>query len=151
MAHHLEEAQTAPTAVATLLGVLGGLGLVLASLGLYAVVAYTVTRRTREIGIRMALGARSPDVVWSIARGMAGLVGIGTGLGLGLSMLAMLALRAWPSAANGIGSISVYRPTMDPAGVLIIAGVTVMVGVGAAFVPARQAVKMTPLAALRHE
>jgi predicted permease len=151
MAQHLEEAQTAPTAVATLLGVLGVLGLVLASLGLYAVVAYTVTRRTREIGIRMALGARSPDVVWSIARGMAGLVGIGTGLGLGLSMLAMLALRAWPSAANGIGSISVYRPTLDPAGLLIIAAVTVMVGVAAAFVPARQAVKMTPLAALRHE
>ena len=94
MAQDLELSQAAPTAVATFLGALGGLGLVLASIGLYAVVAFAVARRSREIGIRMALGARSQQVVWSIARGVAGLIGVGTGIGLVLSVLAMLALRA---------------------------------------------------------
>ena len=151
MAQHLEGTRAAPAAVATLLGILGVLGLVLASIGLYAVVAYAVARRTREIGIRMALGARSAHVVWSIARGMAGLVGIGTSIGLLLSVLTMMALRASSSTDIGIGNISMYRPNVDPVALLVIAAVTALVGVAAAFVPARQAVRMAPLAALRHE
>jgi ABC-type antimicrobial peptide transport system permease subunit len=151
MAENLAAAQAAPTAIATLLGILGVLALVLASIGLYAVVAYAVARRTREIGIRMALGARSLHVVWSIARGVAGLVGVGTGIGLILSVLTMLALRASSSTDIGIGNISVYRPNVDPVALLAIAAVMAIVGVAAAFVPARQAVRMAPLAALRHE
>ena len=100
MAQKLEQSQAAPKAVATLLGALGGLGLVLASIGLYAVVAFAVARRSREIGIRMALGARSQQVVWSIARGVAGLIGVGTGIGLVLSVLVMLALRASSGSAT---------------------------------------------------
>jgi len=152
MAQNLENSQAAPTAVATLLGVLGGLGLVLASIGLYAVVAFAVARRSREVGIRMALGARSQQVVWSIARGVAGLIGIGTGIGLFLSILAMLAMRASSGSEDiGIGNISVYRPTIDPLALLAIAAVTAIVGVAAAFVPARRAARMHPLIALRHE
>jgi predicted permease len=151
MSQHLEEAQTAPRAVATLLGVLAALGLMLASIGLYAVVAYAVARRTREIGIRMALGARSVHVVWSVAQGVAGVVGIGIGIGLVVSVLAMLALSASSSGDIGIGNISVYRPRVDPVALLVIAAVTAIVAVAAAFIPARQAVRMAPLAALRHE
>jgi predicted permease len=152
MAHKLEQSQAAPKAVATFLGALGGLGLVLASIGLYAVVAFAVARRSREIGIRMALGARSQQVVWSIARGVAGLIGVGTGIGLFLSILAMLALRASSGSGDiGIGSISVYRPNIDPVALLAIAAVTAVVGVAAAFVPARRAARMHPLMALRHE
>jgi ABC-type antimicrobial peptide transport system permease subunit len=69
MAHDLDRSQAAPKAAATFLGALGGLGLVLASIGLYAVVAFAVATRSRELGIRMALGARSQQVVWNIARG----------------------------------------------------------------------------------
>ncbi len=153
MAQDLENSQAAPTAVATFLGALGGLGLVLASIGLYAVVAFAVARRSREIGIRMALGARSQQVVWSIARGVAGLIGVGTGIGLVLSVLLMLTLRASSSGeANiGIGNIDVYRPTIDPVALLAIAAVTAVVGVAAAFVPGRRAALMDPLVALRHE
>jgi macrolide transport system ATP-binding/permease protein len=152
MAQAREEAQAVPTAAATFLGVLGGLGLVLASIGLYAVVAFAVARRSREIGIRMALGARSQEVVSSIARGVAGLVGVGTGVGLFLTVLLMLALRASSGESDiGIGNISVYRPTIDPLELLAIAAVTAVVGVAAAFVPARRATRVHPLVALRHE
>jgi predicted permease len=152
MAQKLERSQAAPKAVAMFLGVLGGLGLVLASIGLYAVVAFAVAGRSREIGIRMALGARRQQVVWSVARGVAGLIGVGTGIGLFLSILAMLALRATSGSGDvGIGSISVYRPNIDPVALLAIAAVTASVGVAAALVPARRAAGMHPLAALRHD
>jgi hypothetical protein len=94
MAQDLERSQAAPKVVATCLGVLGGLALVLASIGLYAVVAFAVARRSREIGIRMALGARSQQVVWSINRGVAVLISVATSIGLVLTVLIVLALRA---------------------------------------------------------
>jgi predicted permease len=150
MAQALEESQAAPKGAAALLGVLGGIGLVLASIGLYAVIAFAVARRTREIGVRIALGARSQQVVWSIARGVAGLIAVGTGIGLVLSVLAMLALRT-SSGDIGIGNISMYHPRIDPVTLLAIAAVTALVGVAAAFVPGRRAARMDPLAALRHE
>src|SRR4029453_5827901 len=141
-----------PKAIATLLGALGGLGLVLASIGLYAVVGFAVARRSREIGVRMALGARSQQVVWSIVRGVAGVIGIGTGGGLVLLVLVILVMRAGSGSADiGIGSLSVYRPSIDPVAPLAIAAVTAIVGVAAAFVPARRAALMDPLVALRHE
>ena len=150
IAQALEESQAQPKAISTFLGVLGILGLVLASIGLYAVVAFAVATRTREIGIRIALGARSREVVWNIGRGVAGLIGIGTGLGLVLAVLAMLALRATPGDV-GIGNIAVYRPTIDPVALLAIAAITALVGMAAAFVPARRAARLNPLVALRHE
>ncbi|HET9372848.1 MAG TPA: FtsX-like permease family protein, partial [Vicinamibacterales bacterium] len=152
MAQDLERSQAAPKVVATCLGVLGGLALVLASIGLYAVVAFAVARRSREIGIRMALGARSQQVVWSINRGVAGLIGVATSIGLVLTVLIVLALRATPGSADiRIGSMDVYRPNIDPVALVAIAAVTAVVGVAAAFVPARRAVRMDPLMALRHE
>ena len=152
MAQKLENGQAAPQAIATLFGALAGLGLVLASIGLYAVVAFAVARRSREIGVRMALGARSQQVVWSIVRGVAGLIGVGTGIGLGCLVLVMLVMRAGSGSADiGIGSLSVYRPGIDPVALLAIAAVTALVGVAAAFVPGRRAARLDPLVALRHE
>ena len=150
MAQNFAGAHTAPNAVATLLAGLAGLGLVLASIGLYAVVSFAVARRTREIGIRMALGARSQQVVWSIARGVAGLVGVGTTVGLILAVLVMLALRG-SSGDTAIGNIAVYHPEIDPVALLAIAAVTAVVGVVAAFVPGRRAARLNPLVALRHD
>ena len=152
MAQAVENSQVAPRAVATLLAMFAGLGLVLASIGLYSIVAFAVARRAREIGIRMALGARSPQVIASIAGGVAGLVGIGTAIGLILSVMVMLVLRISSGSGDiGIGNVSFYRPEIDPLALLAIAAVTALVGVAAAFVPARRAARMHPLAALRHE
>jgi predicted permease len=148
MAQYLEESLVAPKAVAAFFGALGTLGLCLACIGLYAVVAFGVTRRSREIGIRMALGARSQRVVWSVVREVAILVGVGTGAGLGLTVLAILAVRAATVPTPGI---SLYRPTADPLALLSIAALMALVGLAAAYAPARRAARMDPLAALRHD
>jgi ABC-type antimicrobial peptide transport system permease subunit len=83
---------------------------------------------------------------------VAGLIGVGTGIGLVLMVLVMLVMRAGGGSADiGIGSLSVYSPTIDPLALLTIAAVTALVGVAAAFVPGRRAALMDPLVALRHE
>jgi predicted permease len=148
MARYLEESLVAPKAVATFLGALGALGLCLSGIGLYAVVAFSVSRRSREIGIRMALGARSQQVVWTVAREVAVLVGVGTGVGLFLSLLVIVALRAVVVPTPGI---SLYRPTADPLALVSIAGFMAMVGLAAAYMPARRAAKLDPLMALRRD
>jgi predicted permease len=148
MAQHVEDSLVVPAAVATFLGVLGTVGLILAGIGLYAVVAFAVSRRAREIGIRMALGARSQQVVASVAREVAVLITVGTGIGLTLSILAILLIRALSTPAP---DVPFYRPGMDPVALLVIAGFMAMVGVAAAYLPARRAARMDPLMALRRD
>jgi predicted permease len=148
MAQRLEDSLMAPAAVATFLGVLGIVGMSVAGIGLYAVIAFAVSRRSREIGIRMALGARSQQVVWNVAREVAVLIGTGTGIGLALSMLLGLLMRAFSSPAPGI---AVYQPSVDVFALLAITAFIAMVGLVAAYVPVRRAAKMEPLTALRHQ
>jgi putative ABC transport system permease protein len=148
MAQHLEDSLVAPRAVATSLGILGALGVSLAGIGLYAVVSFAVSRRSREIGIRMALGARSFQIVWSVARDVTVLVGAGTGIGLALSLIVIMLMRSSAAPAPGV---DLYRPGIDPVALLAIAVFMTIVGLAAAFVPARRAATMDPLAALRHD
>ena len=96
----------------------------------------------------MALGARSRQVVWAVARDVAVLVGVGTGAGLTLTLLAILALRAVVVPTPGI---TVYRPTADPLALLAIAAFMALVGLAAAYVPARARPRMDPLVALRRD
>ena len=119
----------------------GLIGLCLAVMGLYAVVSYAVTRRTREIGVRMALGAGRADVVRLVVREGLRLTLIGIGLGLAASLGLGLVMS---HALYGVGAMN--------AGVY--AGVTaVLLGVSAAacYVPARRATRVDPLVALRAE
>jgi ABC-type antimicrobial peptide transport system permease subunit len=131
---------------------LGVLGLTLAGIGLYAVIAFAVSRRAREIGIRMALGADSRHVVRVVASDVAALVGAGTALGLAVSLAGVLVLRVTgATASNGVASLSLYQPAIDPAAMAIIAAFAATVGLVAACLPARRAARMDPLVALRHD
>jgi predicted permease len=148
MAQHRDDEQMGSKAITASLAALGTLGLLLASVGLYAVIAFAVTRRSREIGIRLALGARSQEIVWSVTQGIVGLVAIGAVAGVTLTLLVTLALRAAYAPAPGV---SLYRPTIDPLALLAIAIIMGLVGVAAAFFPARRAALTDPLVALRHD
>jgi macrolide transport system ATP-binding/permease protein len=124
-----------------LLAFFGLLALVLTAIGIYGVVAYSVAQRTREVGIRMALGAQKRDVLKLIlVKGLA-LVAWGTGFGLiGCYWLARL-------VSNQLYGVS----PNDPATLATVAAVLVAVALLASYVPARRALKVDPLAALRYE
>ncbi len=124
-----------------LLGGFGFLGLLLASIGIYGVIAYTVTQRTREVGIRMALGARSADVVALIVRYAARLVIIGLALGLVLSLVLARLIR---------GFLYGLSPA-DPVTYAVVVATFAAVAFLAAWLPARRAAWVSPMTALREE
>jgi putative ABC transport system permease protein len=120
---------------------LGALALLLAMMGLYSVMTYAVSQRTREIGIRMALGAQIQDVLNMVLRQGLILVLVGIGLGLGVSLLVT---RALASLLLGIG-------TTDPFTFGVVAAVLLVVALLACYIPARRATRVDPLKALRYE
>jgi len=149
MAQLLDESLAATRAATTFLGTLGTLGACLAGVGLYAIVSFAVMRRSREIGIRMALGAQSRGVVWTVAREVTILLAVGTGVGLVLSIVGILGLRMVGFSSNTLHFTLVVRP--DPIALLWVAVFMAIVGTGAAYVPARRAAKMDPHVALRRD
>ncbi len=128
-------------ATARAIGVFGGLALVLAAVGLYGVLAQIVLERTREIGVRMALGARRGQVVWSVARS-AGIM-VGTGLFAGLAASAGAA-RLFSSLLFGVSAV-------DPTTLTFTAAILGVAASAAAVVPARRAATIDPAITLRAE
>ena len=130
-----------PRVITQLLGLFAGLALVLASVGLYGVVARSVTERTHEIGVRMALGARTMAVFQLVlARGLA-LTLAGTALGLAGASLATRALASF---------LFSVRPT-DPITFAAVSFLLMAVAFVASYLPARRATKVDPVVALRYE
>jgi putative ABC transport system permease protein len=124
-----------------LIGIFGGLALALAAVGLYGTISYAATRRTHEIGVRMALGAERWDVVKLVAR--QGL--LLTAIGLAVGNTAALGLtRVLRSRLYGVGP-------SDPATFAAVAGLVLLIGGLAAYVPARRAASIDPLRALHYE
>ena len=117
------------------------IALVLAAVGLYAVMAYSVTQRTQEIGVRMALGAGPPQVSWLILR--RGLIQLAIGLTIGLSG-AWFATAALPSQIVG-------PSPNDPRMFSIVTGILIVVAIAACLIPTRRATRLDPLVALRNE
>jgi predicted permease len=126
---------------ATLLTLFGALTLILAAVGVYGVLASAVARRTREIGIRVALGARPGHVVAMVLRQSLAVVAAGIAIGL------LLAL----GAARGIGSLLVGVRPGDPITFALTAAALVAVGIAASYAPARRATRVNPTEALRQE
>jgi len=124
-----------------LLGTFAVLALLLASLGLYGVMALSVTQRTRELGIRMALGAARADVFRLVLGQGVALVGVGIGAGL---LGAIAASRALRSLLYGVGPL-------DPSAISIAIVALVTVALVACFLPARRATLVNPIEALRTE
>jgi putative ABC transport system permease protein len=134
-----EEAETRFAAV--LMTAYGVVALVLAAIGIYGVLSYQVTLRTREMAVRLALGASPADVVrMVIGDGMRpALLGVGLGLALAFGLTRYL------------GSILYRVQPRDPATFALVAGVLAAVAFAATIVPARRATRVEPLAALRAE
>lgn len=138
---HIADRMNGERGLSRVLAAAGALALALAALGLYGVVAFTVARRTREIGVRLALGARPSDVVRLFVTGAArlALVGLACGLPPAFAVTAVL-------ASNLVGG-----QVGDPLAIGAVTVVLTLVVLIAAYVPARRAVRVDPVVALRSE
>ncbi|HEY9231983.1 MAG TPA: ABC transporter permease [Blastocatellia bacterium] len=124
-----------------LMALFAGLGLALAGVGLYGVMAHAVTQRTHEIGVRMALGARPASVLAMVIRQGVGLALAGVGIGL---VGAYAVTRLLATLLFGVSAT-------DPLTFAVVSLILLGVAVGACFVPARRATKVDPMIALRYE
>jgi len=123
------------------LGIFAAVGLVLVGLGVFSVVAYTVSRQTREIGIRMAMGANRTDILRMVLRMGVRLVGLGLLIGL------LASLGATRLLSSQLGDVSPY----DPLTLFLVAVLMAVVGFAACFFPALRATRVPPMTALRYE
>jgi macrolide transport system ATP-binding/permease protein len=138
---YLNQAVRGPNIAIDLVGTMGAVGLLLAIAGLYGLVAYDVSRRTREIGIRMALGAASADVLRLVMGKGLLLVGIGTVVGLAMGLGLEQLMNSMLFNAGGV----------DVVAYVIVVPSLLVVTMLAAYVPARRACKIAPTQALRYE
>jgi ABC-type antimicrobial peptide transport system permease subunit len=127
--------------IAQLVSFFGALALILACIGLYGVMAHGVARRTNEIGIRMALGARGGNIAWMILREVLYLVLVGLIIGVPAALLGARFVASWLFGMS---------PT-DPITLISAAVVLTLVALLAGYLPARRASRVNPLSALRYE
>jgi ABC-type antimicrobial peptide transport system permease subunit len=125
--------------IAQLSAFFGGLALLMAVVGLYGVMSYSIARRTSEIGIRMALGASKAGVIWMVLRETLGLVGIGVGIGLPCALLS----GRW--ITSRLFGLTTADPISIAAAIAIILSATMLAG----YIPARRAARTDPMQALR--
>ena len=138
---HIDQAISTEIALARLCSMFAALALVIACVGLYGTVAFNVTRRTNELGIRTALGASASRIRWMILRDVCTMLVAGLAIGLPLVLVGSQYLKAF---LYGIGP-------HDPAAIAGAAAVLLASGLLAGFIPARRASRIDPLVAIRYE
>ncbi|HEY6467313.1 MAG TPA: FtsX-like permease family protein, partial [Candidatus Acidoferrales bacterium] len=136
-----EESLASERILADLSGAIGFLALALATVGLYGVLSYSVSRRTREIGIRMALGSDASAVLWLVAREALLLIGVGSLAGLTLSV------AGWRLLSHEMPGVS----TIDAQVLIVCAAIMLILATAAVSIPVRRAMRVDPMVALRHE
>ena len=141
MSNLVSASLTARRFSAELIGAFSMLALVLASIGVYGVIAYWVAQRTRELGIRMALGARPNDVLKLVLGRGARLAGMGVAIGL------VAALAVGPVLRSQLYGISAFDPIVFACVPVVLLGVALAAG----YVPAMRAMRVDPIVALREE
>jgi putative ABC transport system permease protein len=124
-----------------IVGLFAALALIIAAIGVYGVVTYSVSRRTQEIGVRVALGATRREVTWLVLREALQLVGVGLLAGLGLSLL----------AGRAVAALLFQTPPTDAVTCVTVIVVLASVGLLASVVPVRRALAVEPVVALRTE
>jgi predicted permease len=141
MTQTMDESLFIERMVAALSLAFGGLATLLAAIGLYGVMSYSVSRRTREIGIRMALGAERGSVIWLVLSEVATMVGLGVAVGV---PLALGLSRLVQSQLFGLSA-------HDPLALVAAACVLTLIALVAGYIPARRATRVDPMLALRYE
>ena len=121
--------------------VFGVAALLLAAIGLYAVMAFSVSRRAREVGVRIALGARTSDVLRLVLRQGLIQLALGTTLGLGLGAL----------VSQGVAGLLFEVQPRDPTTFAAVVALLTATGLLACYIPARRAARVDPLSAMRAE
>jgi len=141
MTRTLDESLFVERMVAALSVAFGGLATLLAAIGLYGVMSYSVARRTREIGIRMALGAERRSVLWLVLREVAAMVVVGIAVGVPLAF-----------ALGRVVQGQLFElSAQDPIALAAAASILGIVAAAAGYLPARRATRVDPMLALRYE
>jgi predicted permease len=152
LAERASELHTGQRVITALLSVIGAVGLLFVATGITGVMAFEVSQRTREIGIRMALGAQWKDVLRLVLRKGAILTGIGLGLGLGLSCIPCYILTRLVPDFRFVDEYALYGVHMwDPLTYFCVILLVSFVMLAACYIPARRAAKIDPMEALRYE
>jgi putative ABC transport system permease protein len=141
MSEHMGAATFRQFFGASMLSVFGALALLLVALGLYGVLSYAVTQRTRELAIRVALGASATDVTRLVVRQGLTMTAVGLVVGTGLALAAGRLLQSYLLGAG----------ETDPLTLVVIPVILVVVSLLACLLPARRATKVDPMVALRYE
>ena len=139
-------------AITGLLSVIGLVGLLFVATGIAGVMAFEVSQRTREIGIRMALGAEWKDILQFVLRKGAILTGLGLGLGMGLSCIPLWILTRLLPMVRLVDEYYLFGVHMwDPLTYICVALIVSLIMLAACWFPARRAAKIDPMVALRCE
>jgi ABC-type antimicrobial peptide transport system permease subunit len=137
----VDDSMGSQTLAARLLGIFGFAALLIAVAGIYGLLSYSVSQRTREFGVRIALGSPQSKVLWLVLRHALILLAVGVAAGIAIAVAASSIMRAFIYGFHGYDIFTVFA----------VAAILAVCGLGASYIPARRAAGVDPMEALRTE